>query len=105
MTDPAAESPAPSPNTPAPLGRATLVQVRDDGVGMDEETLRRVHTDAATEPSADVPTDEEANPRHGGVGLRNISQRLALLFGDRYELTVRSHPDEGTAVRLRIPLR
>ncbi|MEU6801501.1 MFS transporter [Streptomyces neyagawaensis] len=25
MTDPAAESPAPSPNTPAPLGRATLV--------------------------------------------------------------------------------
>ncbi|MBO0607869.1 histidine kinase [Myceligenerans salitolerans] len=42
---------------------------------------------------------------HTGVGLRNISQRLTTLFGGRFSLDVRSTPDEGTVVDLRVPLR
>lgn len=73
-----------------PLARITRVLVRDDGVGMDAETLQRVLAGAHQE---------------GGVGLRNISERLGTLFGERYALDVRSAPAEGTTVDLRMPLR
>ena len=76
-----------------PLGRAVDIQVRDDGVGMDEDQLRRVLDG--------VPHGSDGG---GGVGLSNISERLALLFGDRYEMDIRSRPEEGTMVRLRIPV-
>jgi LytS/YehU family sensor histidine kinase len=73
-----------------PLSRTTLIQVRDDGVGMDDELLDKVLSGAA--PS-------------GGIGLRNINQRLENLFGERYSMHVRSGDDKGTTVDLRLPLR
>jgi len=71
-----------------PLTRMTRVVVRDDGVGMDAATLRRARSPGGSD---------------GGVGLRNIEQRLATLFGERYALDVTSAPGEGTTVDLRVP--
>ncbi len=73
-----------------PLSRTTVIQVRDDGVGMPEDVLDRVL-------SGDAPS--------GGIGLRNINQRLENLFGERYSLHVQSGRDKGTTVDLRVPLR
>jgi two-component system LytT family sensor kinase len=73
-----------------PLTRTTLIQVRDDGVGMEDTLLDRVL-------SGDAPS--------GGIGLRNINQRLESLFGERYSMHVESGRDKGTAVDLRLPLR
>lgn len=73
-----------------PLSRTTLIQVRDDGVGIDAPVLDRVL-------SGDAPS--------GGIGLRNINQRLENLFGERYSLQVQSGRDKGTTVDLRLPLR
>jgi LytS/YehU family sensor histidine kinase len=80
-----------------PLARVVGVTVRDNGVGMDEATLDAVvSTTTAT---------AGARPAAGGVGLANIRERLALLFGDRHEFEVRSAPGEGTTVHLRLPMR
>jgi two-component system LytT family sensor kinase len=73
-----------------PLTRTTLIQVRDDGVGMPDHLLDRVL-------SGDAPS--------GGIGLRNINQRLESLFGERYSMHVESGRNKGTAVDLRLPLR
>ncbi|MPZ87590.1 MAG: sensor histidine kinase [Nitriliruptorales bacterium] len=73
-----------------PLARTTIIQVRDDGVGMDSGRLEKILS---------------GNGSDGGIGLRNISERMHTLFGDRYLLDVRSRPGDGTAVDLRIPLR
>ncbi|HUH07899.1 MAG TPA: histidine kinase [Egibacteraceae bacterium] len=73
-----------------PLARATIINVRDDGVGIPPEVLAQALKGGGYE---------------GGIGLRNISERLTTLFGERYQLDVRSRPDEGTTVDLRIPLR
>jgi LytS/YehU family sensor histidine kinase len=73
-----------------PLSRTTLIQVRDDGVGMPEDLLDKVLSGQA--PS-------------GGIGLRNINQRLENLFGERYSMHVRSADAKGTTVDLRLPLR
>ncbi|MDY7088738.1 MAG: histidine kinase [Actinomycetota bacterium] len=74
-----------------PLTRTTLIQVTDDGVGIPADVLAQLTTGAAG--------------NDGGVGLRNISQRLETLFGERYALNVESTVGAGTAVELRIPLR
>jgi two-component system LytT family sensor kinase len=73
-----------------PLTRTTRIHVRDDGVGMPDDVLRKVLAGDASGES---------------IGLRNISQRLESLFGERYSMHVQSGPDEGTAVDLRLPLR
>lgn len=74
-----------------PLARTTSIQVADDGVGIPGEVLGRITT-------GEFSTS-------GAVGLRNISQRLDTLFGERYELNVKSTVGGGTVVDLRIPLR
>lgn len=82
-----------------PLGRAVEIQVKDDGVGMDDEVLA----------SLLAPRDGNghwADPSvAGGIGLRNIHDRLTALFGDRCRLDVRSRPGSGTVVDIRLPLR
>ncbi|MFA9447160.1 histidine kinase [Egicoccus sp. AB-alg6-2] len=90
-----------------PLASSLDILVRDDGVGMDAATLRRLREGSTPDGAVAAPghLDDVPPLRRGGVGLRNIDERLALLFGDRYELTVRSRPADGTDVRLRIPLR
>jgi LytS/YehU family sensor histidine kinase len=74
-----------------PLTRTTSIQVADDGVGIPADELDRITSGTI-----------EAN---GGVGLRNISERLETLFGERYRLDVQSTEGDGTMVDLRIPLR
>jgi LytS/YehU family sensor histidine kinase len=74
-----------------PLTRTTTIQVADDGVGMPAVALEDVTSGAV-----------KAN---GGVGLRNISERLQTLFGERYQLDVQSTEGDGTVIDLRIPLR
>jgi LytS/YehU family sensor histidine kinase len=74
-----------------PLTRTTAIQVADDGVGIPPAILDKI---TAGEIDAS-----------GGVGLRNISERLDTLFGERYRLDVQSTEGAGTVIDLRIPLR
>ncbi len=37
---------------------------------------------------------------YSGIGLDNIDQRIKLLYGEKYGLTVESRINEGTTVRL-----
>jgi LytS/YehU family sensor histidine kinase len=75
-----------------PLARAVSIQVRDDGVGIDDDTLVGL-------------LDGRGDGDGSGIGLRNISERLGSLFGNRYKMDVKSQPRGGTTVNLRIPLR
>ncbi|HEX6339082.1 MAG TPA: histidine kinase [Jiangellaceae bacterium] len=74
-----------------PLTRTTAIQVADDGVGIPPAVLDKI---TSGELGASV-----------GVGLRNISERLETLFGERYRLDVQSAEGTGTVIDLRIPLR
>ena len=39
----------------------------------------------------------------GGIGLCNVRERISLLYGDGCAMDVRSDPDSGTCVILRLP--
>jgi two-component system sensor histidine kinase YesM len=66
--------------------------VADNGPGMDESILARLNSG-------------EVKPKGSGVGLRNIDERIRLLFGEMYGLDIESRRGEGTRVRLRMPKR
>lgn len=73
-----------------PLARVVDVAVTDDGIGMSPDTLHAI-LGATTH-------------RDNGVGLRNIAERLDLLYGEAHRFDVRSTPGDGTTVRLRLPM-
>ncbi|MNN86056.1 hypothetical protein D3C81_2034180 [compost metagenome] len=38
------------------------------------------------------------------IGVQNVLYRAQMIYGDRFEFMVDSHPGEGTLIRLRIPV-
>jgi two-component system sensor histidine kinase YesM len=76
--------------------------VRDDGAGMDRESLERLRRKL----HAPALTGEEpgSGARPGsGVGVRNVDERIKLYFGPDYGLEFESREDEGTTVYIHLP--
>lgn len=73
-------------------GNAVL-QVIDDGVGMDEETLAHIYD------------RHKVNYHSNGVGVYNVQKRLKLYYGDDYGITYESKKGEGTTATITIPGR
>ena len=76
-------------------GEDVVIDVTDNGPGMPEEVVERLLD----------PRESGAAPSKGGsgIGFRNVHQRIRLTFGEPYGLTIRSEPDDGTTVRIRLP--
>lgn len=85
-----------------PLTRTTTIRVSDDGVGIDPQALSELTSrNGASSGEHVLPASAE----HAGVGLRNISERLDSLFGDRYDLSISTPRSGGTVIELTVPLR
>ncbi|MDQ0063268.1 cache domain-containing sensor histidine kinase [Paenibacillus harenae] len=68
-----------------------VFEVEDDGLGMTEEQLEKIW---------EAPDGEWKN---GGIGIRNVNERIRLYFGQAYGISIRSELAEGTCVTIRIP--
>ncbi|MCC8065826.1 MAG: sensor histidine kinase [Clostridiales bacterium] len=82
-----------------------LLTVSDNGVGMDETQLTNLRNRMlyGTETSSEKRDPQKS---HGnGIGLYNINQRLRLIFGEQYGLSIYSIPGEGTDVEVLMPIR
>jgi two-component system LytT family sensor kinase len=64
-------------------GASAVIEVTDNGVGMPTERL-------------------ESTAQHG-IGLRNVNERLRVIYGANHELRLHSVPGEGTSVEIEIP--
>ena len=73
-------------------GNAVL-QVIDDGVGMEKETLDHIYE------------RHKVNYHSNGVGVYNVQKRLQLYYGDDYGITYESEPGKGTTATITIPGR
>ena len=66
-----------------------LFRIEDDGVGFD---------------SKEAPLERTGERiRLGGVGIRNVDERLKLYYGQDYGVTVESSVGHGTMVRVAVP--
>lgn len=59
------------------------IEIEDNGMGMSQERLQEVYG--------------------GGIGISNVHERLRLLYGDQFEMRIRSREGEGTQIRIEIP--
>jgi two-component system sensor histidine kinase YesM len=66
-----------------------ILEVRDDGIGMDEETIAEL-------------LDENVKNKKG-FGLYNVEKRIKLFYGEEYGLRISSSPQRGTCVSIIIP--
>lgn len=73
-------------------GNAVL-QVIDDGVGMDEETLAHIYD------------KHKVNYHSNGVGVYNVQKRLKLYYGEDYGIRYTSELGKGTTATITIPGR
>ena len=71
-------------------GNIICLTVEDDGIGMDEETLKKVMNGTIRSAGS-------------SYGVRNVNARIALMFGEDYGLTYESRSNVGTKVTLRFP--
>ena len=76
--------------------RDLVIRVCDDGVGADLEKINRLLAD--TSPVG-------GKEKLSSIGIRNVQQRIRLLFGDSYGLTARGIEDGGVCFEIRIPVR
>jgi two-component system sensor histidine kinase YesM len=74
-------------------GSDIYLEVLDDGVGMDEVKIENLNNQLEQMFSVEG--------KH--VGLRNVNQRIKLIFGDKYGLNITSKINEGTSVIVNIP--
>jgi two-component system LytT family sensor kinase len=64
-------------------GGHAVIEVLDNGVGMATDRL-------------------ESTTEHG-IGLRNVNERLRVIYGAGYQLRLHSVPGQGTSARIEIP--
>lgn len=74
-----------------------LFHISDDGCGMDRATLDKLNDGLKHE----LPPKKSIN---GGIGMKNVHQRVQLHYGLAYGIEVFSEPGEGTDVILSLPL-
>ena len=68
------------------------IAVADNGGGMTEEQIDYI-----------LHNKVVSSKRGSGVGVHNVDDRLKLLYGPEYGVTIESVLDEGTTVRMTIP--
>ena len=69
-------------------GEELVFCVEDNGVGMTEEQCAAILT---------------ADSGQGGIGMKNVNDRVKIYFGAQYGMKIESEPDVGTKVYIRMP--
>ncbi|MDG0793324.1 ATP-binding protein [Cohnella ginsengisoli] len=78
-----------------------LIKVMDNGVGMNEEKLARLHATLSGETTSSA---SDGGNLGQGIGLVNIHKRIQIYYGKQYGLTMKSWIDKGTVVTIKVPL-
>lgn len=70
-----------------------LVEVEDNGVGIDEEKIQKVLTE-----------DHRSKKGFTGLGINNVDQRIKLNHGNDFGLSIESELDCYTLFKIKLPL-
>lgn len=74
-------------------GDSIYIEITDNGLGMPDEMVEQLLTE-----------DNRIRTKGSGVGVINVHKRIRLRFGEPYGLEIRSVLDEGTTVRVHLPV-
>ncbi|GGF24069.1 sensor histidine kinase YesM [Halobacillus andaensis] len=72
------------------VGEDLEITVTDNGPGIEEDKLEGIYRG-------------KIHSKSSGIGLSNINERIKMMFGDAYGITIDSTIGEGTKVRILLP--
>ncbi|WP_274650907.1 sensor histidine kinase [Paenibacillus humicola] len=78
-------------------GGRLLLEVGDNGIGIEPKRLEQLRQSLAADSGE---PGEIKTGRGGGVGLKNVYNRLKIHYGDRASMTIDSRMMAGTVVRI-----
>ena len=68
------------------------IEVADNGLGMTEEKIDYIMNNKVV-----------SSKRGSGIGVRNVNERIKLIYGEEYGISITSELDEGTTATITIP--
>ncbi|RJG24928.1 sensor histidine kinase [Paenibacillus thiaminolyticus] len=71
-----------------------VIRIADNGKGIESERLQQIQKELK----------QSTIQEHGSLGLKNVHDRLRILYGDEYGIKVESVLGSGTTVTIRVPL-
>ena len=76
--------------------RRLMIEIENDGIDIGEERLSELRSMLYQESSGD--------PGFTRLGLRNVHERIRLIFGKEYGVTITRREGGGTIVAMVMPL-
>lgn len=73
-----------------------VCEVVDNGDGMD--------LDPNLMKEEQLPASKHKRQLFSGIGIRNVDDRIKLLYGERYGINITSKRNEGTKIIITLPL-
>lgn len=73
-----------------------VIVIKDDGIGMSEELVHKIM-------NGDEQDLELQHKGMNNIGVKNVDERMKLLFGEEYGVMIQSEIGVGTEVTLRFP--
>ena len=75
-------------------GENIKIEIYDNGVGIEEETLEKVKQKKETK-----------NDHFSGIGVNNVDSRIKLIYGNEYGIEIKSKLNKGTTVTILLPIK
>lgn len=75
--------------------RRLIINVLDDGIGMSKETVEKINRQ--------MSDNSVSSKGKGGIAIANVNNRIKILFGELYGVTVFSTVGVGTDVEITLP--
>ncbi len=76
-------------------GKYMIFQIKDTGAGMSGEQMKAIWEKADAR--------KYASQRIGGYAIKNVKERLELIYHEDYELHIESRIGQGTVVDISVP--
>ncbi len=73
-------------------GNTLICEVMDNGDGMEVSSV------------SNLPETKQKKQHFTGIGVRNVHERIQLIYGDQYGVAISSKRGEGTSVKVTIPI-
>lgn len=76
-------------------GNMMIFEIKDSGTGMTQEQINKVFTEDS----------KKGHDRVGGYAIKNIIDRIHLLYEEKSSIDIESKVGKGTTVRIKIPVK